>query len=283
MLFIARLFNMIIRKLLLISVLMGAFIVQSKADWPMLPNGIILNPSDPTQAYSDIAFEGELFDMLEGNLWAWTLSGGVAFAKNRHQLSIDIPIVRSEYPGVENLTGIGDIAFRYHFVAYRSDIQIKTHASSALYLDLSIPTGNTLKGHGAGVPVLMPGLVFAYKPVSQIAIYPEVMYLHSFGEANGDWGGGYPGSIPDNPGTETNKIRLMQVLILFNVEFNEAWLGLAPAYSYSFTSNESTLSIRPEIGKLFGEKVSLKLSGSFFVAGRRRLNSWAYFDIRYYF
>ncbi len=274
---------MIIRKLLIVVVLMVAFIFESEADWPMLSNGVILNPSDPTQAYSNIAFEGELFDMLQGNLWKWSFTGGLAFAKNRHQLSVDVPIVRSEYPGVENLTGIGDISIRYHYVAYRSDIQIKTHASSALYLDLSIPTGNTFEGHGAGVPVVMPGLVFAYKPVSQIAIYPEIMYLHSFGEANSDWGGGYPGSIPDDPGSEKNKIRLLQALVLFNVEFSEAWLGLAPAYSYSFTSKESTLSIRPEIGKLFGDKVSLKLSGSFFVAGRKRLNSWTYFDVRYYF
>ena len=53
---------------------MGAFIVQSKAEWPILQNGVELNPSDPTQAYSDIAFEGELFDMLEGNLWTWTFT-----------------------------------------------------------------------------------------------------------------------------------------------------------------------------------------------------------------
>jgi hypothetical protein len=251
--------------------------------WPLLPSGKELNPSDITQPFSNAAFAGEYIDMVEGNLWQWNFQGAVAFSKNKHGLSFEIPLVRSVYPGVEQLTGIGDISFRYHLVTYQSKMRVRTLASTGLYLELSIPSGNTLKGHGAGVPVFMPGFAMAYRPVPQIAIYPHVRYLHSFGETDGDWGGGFPGTIPDDPALEKNKIRLFQIESIFNYEFNEAWIGISPVFSYSFVSKEGTVNIRPQLGKLFAETVSISLSGSFYIAGRRRLNSWTYFDIRYFF
>jgi hypothetical protein len=251
--------------------------------WPLLPAGKNLNPSDITQPYSNIALAGEFFDMVEGQLWKWDIQGGVAFGKNKHGLSFEVPFVRSVYPGVEQLTGLGDISLRYHLVTYDSKMRVRTLASSALYLDFSIPTGDTYKGHGAGVPILMPGFTLAYRPVPQIAIYPHIRYKHSFGETDGDWGGGYPGTVPGDPSSENAKVRLFQIESIFNYEFNQAWIGISPEYSYSFSSKEGTLNIRPQIGKLFAEKISINLSGSFYVAGRRRLNSWTYFDVRYFF
>lgn len=256
---------------------------KSLAQWPLLPSGKELNPSDITHPYSDIAFSGELIDMIEGHIWQWTFQGRVAFGQNKHGLSIEVPFVRSVAPGVEQLTGIGDINIRYHLVTYDSELRMRTLASSALYLDLSIPTGNTLYGHGSGVPIIMPGFNLAYRPVPQIAIYPHIRYLHSFGEAEYDGTGGFYGTIPSNSGLEKEKIRSLQFETIFNYEFNEAWIGISPAISYSFTSNEGSLSIRPQLGKLFINKLSVSLSASFYLVGRRRLNSWTYFDVRYFF
>ena len=269
------------KHILIILILLPAG--KLMAQWPLLPSGKELNPSDITHPYSDIAFSGELIDMVSGNIWQWTLQGGVAFGKNKHGLSFKIPFVRSVYPGVEQLTGIGDVSMRYHLVTYESKLRMRTLASSGLYLDLSIPTGNALEGHGAGVAMLMPGFALAYRPVPQIAIYPHIRYIHSFGETDNDWGGGYPGTIPDNPNLDKEKVRLIQFETIINYEFNEAWIGISPAFSYSFTSKEGTVSIRPQLGKLFAEKVSISLSGSFYLVGRRRLNSWTYFDVRYFF
>jgi hypothetical protein len=257
--------------------------VQGQEMWPGLPSGKDLNPSDITRPYNNIAIAGEFVDMVEGNLWKWNLQGGIALGQNRHGFSFKIPFVRSIYPDVEQLTGIGDISLRYQLVTYDSKMHVRTLASSALYLDLSIPTGDELKGHGAGVPILMPGFALAYRPVPQIAIYPHIRYLHSFGDVEGDWGGGYPGAIPGDPALENKKIRSFQIEGMFNYEFNRAWIGIAPAYIYSFSSKEGTLTIRPQIGKLFAEKISINLSSSFYIAGRRRLISWTYFDVRYYF
>lgn len=243
------------------------------AQWPLLPSGKELNPTDITQPYSDIAFSGELIDMVEGHIWQWTFQGGVAFGQNKHGLSVNVPFVRSVALGVEQLTGIGDVSIRYHLVTYDSKLRMRTLASSALYLDLSIPTGNTLYGHGAGVPIIMPGFTLAYRPVPQIAIYPHIRYIHSFGEADYDWSGG----------SENENVRTIQFETIFNYEFNEAWIGISPVFSYSFTSKEGTVSIRPQLGKLFAEKFSISLSGSFYIAGRRRLNYTTYFDVRYFF
>ncbi len=253
------------------------------AQWPLLPSGKELNPSDITHPYSDIAFSGELIDMVEGHIWQWTFQGEIAFGQNKHGLSVKVPFVRTVYPGVEQLTGIGDVSLRYHLVTYDSEIRTRTLASSGLYLDLSIPTGNTLYGHGAGVPILMPGFTLAYRPVPQIAIYPHIRYVHSFGETDAEWAGGSSGTIPDNSSLEKEKVRLIQFETIFNYEFNEAWIGISPVLSYSFTSKEGTVSLRPQLGKLFAEKVSISLSGSFYVAGRRRLNYVTYFDVRYFF
>lgn len=269
------------KHILIILILLPAG--ELMAQWPLLPSGKELNPSDITHPYSDIAFSGELIDMVEGHIWQWTFQGGVAFGKNKQGLSFKIPFVRSVYPGVEQLTGIGDVSIRYHLVTYESELRMRTLASSGLYLDLSIPTGNTLYGHGAGVVMLMPGFALAYRPVPQIAIYPHIRYIHSFGETDSDWGGGYPGTIPDNPNLDKEQVRLIQFETIFNYEFNEAWIGISPAFSYSFTSKEGTVSIRPQLGKLFAEKISISLSGSFYLVGRRRLNSWTYFDVRYFF
>jgi hypothetical protein len=205
--------------------------VQLRAQWPVLPSGKDLNPSDLTQPYSDIAFSGEYFDLVEGSIWQWKLQGGVAFGQNKHGLSLEVPFVRSLFPGVEQLTGIGDISIRYHLVTYDSKMRVRTLASSAFYLDLSIPTGNTFKGHGAGVPIIMPGFALAYRPVPQIAIYPHIRYLHSFGEADSNWSGGFGDSSSDNM-----KIRTLQLEAMFNYEFNEAWIGIAPVVDYSFST-----------------------------------------------
>lgn len=251
--------------------------------WPALRSGKDLNPSDITRPYSNLAFSGEYIDMVEGNIWKWNLQAGIALGQNKHGFSVEVPFVRSVYPGVEQLTGMGDVSIRYQLVTYDSKMRARTLASSSLYLDLSIPTGKTLYGHGAGVFIFRPGFALAYRPVPQLAIYPHIRYFHSFGETDSEWGGGFPGMLPDDPALGEMKVRLFQLEGIFNYEFNQAWIGLAPAYSYSFSSKEGTLSLRPQLGKLFAEKVSISLSGSFYVAGRRRLNSWTYFDVRYFF
>ncbi len=255
----------------------------ARSQWPVLPNGRFLNPSDNTIPYSHIDFSGELYNFVKGKLWQFNISGSLSLFKGKHELNIKVPFIRSEYSGIENLSGIGDIAVRWKILTYESKLRVRTLASSAFYLELSIPTGNEFSGHGTGVPLLIPGFMLAYRPVQQIAIFPHIRYIHSVGNANSDWGGGISGGFPSDPDETARKIRVLQAEIFFNVEFNEAWTGIAPGYSYEFNGGEGTLNIRPELGKLFAETLALKLSGSFYVAGRRRLLNWTMFSVNYFF
>lgn len=258
-------------------------LIIAQPEWPLLPNGRYLNPADLTMPYNHLDFRGELYHYEGGDTWKFSLSGGVALFRDKHELSIEIPVVRSEFTDIENLTGIGDIMVRWKFLTYESIQRVRSLASSAFYLEMSVPTGEELNGHGAGAPVLSPGFVLAYRPVPQIGILPHLKYAHSLGEVNSEWSGGMSGTFPDNPVDNDVRIRALQAEIMFNAEFNEAWMGLAPGYIYNFFSGEGTLNIRPEIGKLFAESLAVKLSGLFYIAGRRKLISWTMVSVNYYF
>jgi hypothetical protein len=268
-----------VRRILILLTLLLLSNNLVRAQWPSLYKGYELNHSDPTKTYSHIAFSGELYDMVKGNIWEWNLKGGFAFAHNKHMVGLHIPFIRSVYEGIEDLYGIGDITIRYHWVPYESQYQTNSLKSMAFLLDLSIPTGDEFSGHGTGVPMLIPTYILGIRPVENVALYPLFRFIYSLGETNGEWTGGYPGV-----GTgEGGNVRVFQTDILFNIEFNQAWLGLAPVFSYEFNGQESTLSLRPELGILLGEYLSLKLTGAFYIAGRRRFNSWTMFDAGYYF
>ncbi len=271
------------RGIIFLAILFLPSPILAQSDWPLLPNGRFLNPSDITMPYDHLDFKGELYDFVEGNIWKFSLSGGVSLFHDKHEISIDIPFVRSEYTGIENLLGIGDILIRWKMLTYESINRVRTLASSALYLEISVPTGEEFNGHGAGVPILSPGFILSYRPVQRIGIFPQIKYTHSFGEASSEWGGAVSGGISVDPEDISRKIRAMQAEILFNVEFTDTWIGLAPAYVQDFNSGEGTLNLRPELGILFAESIALKLSGSFFIAGRRRLLSWTMFSANYYF
>jgi hypothetical protein len=264
-------------------IILSSLELSAQSEWPLLPNGRFLNPSDITMPYDHLDFKGELYDFEKGNIWKFSLSGGISLFRDKHEISIDIPFVRSEYTGIENLLGIGDLLLRWKMLTYESINRVRTLASSAIYLEVSLPTGEEYNGHGAGVPIMSPGFILCYKPVQRIGIFPHIKYTHSLGEASSEWGGAISGGISIDPDEMTRKIRAMQAEILFNVEFTGLWIGIAPAYVQDFNSGEGTLNIRPELGILFAESLALKLSGSFFIAGRRRLQSWTMFSANYYF
>jgi hypothetical protein len=272
-----------LRGIVILALFFSPLISSAQPEWPLLQNGRFLNPSDITMPYDHLDFKGELYDFVNGNIWKFSLSGGISLFHDKHELGVDIPFVRSEYTGIENLLGIGDIVIRWKILTYESINRVRTLASSALSLEVSIPTGEEFNGHGAGVTILTPGFVLCYRPVDRIGIFPQIKYTHSLGEASSEWGGAVSGGISVDPEDISRKIRAMQAEILFNVEFSKSWVGVAPVYLQDFDSGEGTLNIRPELGILFAESISLKLSGSFFIAGRRRLLSWTMFTANYYF
>ena len=185
-----------LRAVIFLILFYNPFQLLAQPEWPPLPNGRFLNPSDITMPYNHLDFTGELYSFVKGKLWQFTLSGGITLFRDQHELSVEVPFVRSEYSGIENLAGIGDIMVRWKILTYESERRVRSLASSAFYLEVSLPTGEEFNGHGAGVPILTPGFVLAYRPVQQIALLPHLRYAHSIGEANSEWGGGISGGIP---------------------------------------------------------------------------------------
>jgi hypothetical protein len=271
------------RHLVLIVVLIS-LARSSYAQWPLIDDGLYLNPSDPGRPYSRACLSGSVFNMVEGELWQYAFSGSVAFARHRHGLNFEIPFVRSVFPGIENLSGIGDINAGYSWVFYERKSIATSLTNATFSIKTSFPTGNEYEGHGVGRMIFVPALTFSIRPAEQVGIYPSVRYITSSKAGKGDWAGGFPGAIPDEPSTNPDtRFNVLQLDGVFDIEFNSAWIGLTPIYSYEFNQGESTINLRPEIGKLFSDTFLIKLNSTVYIAGKRRLLYWTQFEVAYYF
>jgi len=255
------------------------------AQWPVLPSGKPLNPSDPSEPYSLASFYGHRYNMVNGELYTFGLKGGVAFGQTRHQFMADVPFVRSSVAGIEDLVGIGDVTFTYKGIIHELPEGLQNYKTSTFFFDLSLPTGNRFDGHGTGSLVGIPGFIFAFKPIQEVGIYPKIWYIHSFKNVSGEFIPGYPNTISSDPDANNEKkIRNLNLEVLFTVELpSQSWIGAAPMYSREMVNNDNTLSVRPELGKLFSENWLIKLNSVFYIAGRRRLLNWIGFDLNYYF
>jgi hypothetical protein len=251
--------------------------------WPLIDDGVIMNPSNQAHPYSKTGISGDYFDLVEGDIWSYKISGSAAFFRYRHQLEVEIPFVRSVYPGIENLTGLGDVKVGYLYVFYqrKSVIEALTHASASL--KVSFPTGNPNEGHGVGKMVFNPSFFASFKPVEEISIHPSVKFFISEKNIDGDWAGGFPGAVPGSGLSEGERLKALQLDAAFNYEFNQAWIGVAPIYAYEFNQHDFTINLRPEAGVLLSEKFMIKINSTFYLAGERRLLSYTMFEASWYF
>ena len=257
---------------------------ESEAQWPVLSSMKSLNPSDPSEPYSFISFNGERFNLVNGEIYSWGVTGAWAFDENKHQLQVKIPFVRSSVAGIEDLIGIGDITFRYKGVVHELPEGLHTYKTTTFYFDLSISTGNEFDGHGTGSLVGVPGLIFAFKPIQEVGIYPRIWYIHSFKDVSGEFMSGYPSAISSDPDENNEKmIRNLGLQVMFTIELPSAsWMGVAPVYSKELVNRDNIFSISPELGKLFDEHWLIRLNSLFYITGRRRLLNWIGFDLTYY-
>ena len=254
------------------------------AQWPLVEDGLYLNPSDPSRPYTNLSLSGELFSLVEGQLWQYSVSGDLAFGKFRNQLGIQVPFVQSIIPGIENFSGIGDVGVKYNYVFFERKNISNSLTNATFSLNMTFPTGNQYLGEGVGRTMIIPGVTFAFKPADQIGIYPSIKYITSARPTTGRWAGGFPGAIPDITGSNLSKrISALQINSTFNLEFNETWLGLTPILSYDFISNDYSINLRPEIGKFFNDSFLIKINSTAYIIGQRKLLFWTQFVIGYYF
>lgn len=253
-------------------------------EWPLIDDGLYKNPSDPSRPYSSLSLSGELFNLVEGQLWQYSPSLSVAFSRHRDQLSIRVPIVNTVIPGYENYAGIGDIQAGYSMVFYERNSIASSLINATAHLTVSLPTGDQYVGHGVGRTIIVPEIMLAFKPIDAIGIYPSVQYITSAKPTTGRWAGGFPGAVPDQTGNNPEqRLSAFQIDSEFNLEFNRTWLGLTPIVSIDLNSSNYTVNLRPEIGKMFGEGFVLKINSTAYILGERRLLYWTQFEAGYYF
>lgn len=258
--------------------------VTVRAQWPLIDDGLYMNPSDPSRPYSSFSFSGEVFNLVEGQLWQYSLNGSVAFGHHRNQLTVQVPVAQAVIPGIENYSGLGDINTGYSYVFYERQSLVSSLTNATFSLNISFPTGDQYVGLGVGRTIIVPGITLAFKPADQIGIYPSVRYITSAKPTSGSWAGGFPGAVPDESGTNP-EARFSALLINteFNLEFNQTWISLTPVVSYDFTGTDYSVNLRPEIGRLFGDSFLLKINSTAYIMGKRRLLYWTQFVAGYYF
>ena len=248
----------------------------------VLAQGSSIKPYDITRGYTVFGLDGQRFDLVDGQIWRWGFSGKLAFAENKHQIGVEVPFVRSDYfTNIETRTGLGDIRVLYMLRIMNNASKGTLNTASAT-IEINFPTGEIEDGHGLGSVVLSPVLNYGIWLHPQVSFFSALRYAYSTQTVGGSWSGG--GAVPDNPDLQIERdIRdlLFEATGVLEV-VKDGWLSLGVIYSRFFNEKESTIDVRPEIGKLWNQKYALSLRSIFWIAGRRRVNSWIEFEFAVY-
>ena len=241
-----------------------------------------VKPYDITRGYTVFGLGGQRFDLVDGQIWQWDLFGRWAFDEERHQVGVEVPFVRSDYfTNIETRTGMGDLKVRYMAQVMNGSFG-GTLNTASIAMEVNFPTGEVEDGHGLGSIVISPLLNYGIWLHPQVSFFSSLRYAHSTQTVGGVWSSG--GTVPDNPDLQVErKIRdlLFEATGVLEV-VKDGWLSLGMVYSRFFSEQESTVDIRPEIGKLWDQKYGLSLRSIFWIAGRRRVNSWIEFEFAFY-
>jgi len=193
----------------------------------------------------------------------------------RFLMGMSIPVVhnifKGDYQGYENTTGIGDLRMSALYVPY-----FKANTSGleriTATLDVSAPTGEYRLGRGAGAWMYRPGVVFTFRPDPMIALYPEVRYLISGGDANSQ--GGSDGSPDPDDSDLDDQIQNLALAVPLVVQLQswDGWFGLNVMYTRALVEKTDYFFLRMDIGKMIGQRTAASVRVSKYIAGQPRLN-----------
>ncbi|NJM24990.1 MAG: hypothetical protein HC859_05255 [Bacteroidia bacterium] len=112
----------------------------------------------------------------------------------------------------------------------------------------------------------------SYRLTPGVMLYPELRVQLSGSEANSLAGiNGLPDAEDPEKDDRLQNFTLQAPLII-QLESLQAWIGLNPQYTKSFAEKNYFLFLRTDFGKMVGDKTSLAITISKFVAGQPRLN-----------
>ncbi|MBX2966745.1 MAG: hypothetical protein KF845_11395 [Cyclobacteriaceae bacterium] len=203
----------------------------------------------------------------------------------RHAMGIALPVVHSifsgDFAGFENTTGIGDMKFFYHGVAYQAKDPLGLQRITATF-EATAPTGNARLGRGTGAWVYKPGVVVAIRPDEAFYLFPTLNFqissarLNSLGGADG---------VPDlaNPDLDDQlKVMSMSLPATFVLDSWSGWVSLHPEYIHTFVEDTYFLFLRLDLGKMIGSNTSASLQITKFIAGQPRLETWIKFRLNFF-
>jgi len=231
--------------------------------------------SDPATMRSRFNTDFESYFFVgEAKHYSMRLGYDYGLQNQKHLLGLSLPIVHAIYAadlgGYENTTGVGDLKMRYMFVPYQQDKTSGLQRVSA-YMEVTAPTGESQLGRGAGTWVYRPGMIFTFRPNPFVAFYPEIKYQFSTQDANILSGDAPDPEDPDVDGHISNLV--FSVPAVATVSSWNGWVGMNATYIQSFSEETYYVFLRLDFGTMIGQKTSVSLNITKFIAGQPRLDA----------
>jgi hypothetical protein len=132
-----------------------------------------IDPSKPTNLYTQVNAEGEYKDAISGGDLMGTRIN-IQYAPNKDNLVLaELPILHNDSTGK---TGISDVRVRY-FTVLKRNISERLIAV-APFVDVTAPTGSKRDALGQEVWSITGGAVIGYVVSPKFSLFPGIGYVH---------------------------------------------------------------------------------------------------------
>jgi hypothetical protein len=160
------------RKVLLFLSLFTTFAVRVLAQDPPTATKKDIDPSKPTNLYTQVNLNGEYQGGKTQNLFG--VRANIQYALNPDNLFlIELPLLNND---LTSKFGVGDMRIRY-FNAIKRNIT-KSFIAIAPFADVSLPTGSFRDGLGNSNWSLAGGVVLGFVVSKKLSLFPGINYVH---------------------------------------------------------------------------------------------------------
>lgn len=157
---------------ILLVILLAIITVEQGFSQDSIINKIEIDPSKPTNLYTQVNANTEFQFSNQQNLYGVRMNVQYAFNPDNLVLA-DLPFL---YNDRTNKFGPGDLHVRYYTVIKRNIS--KSLIAIAPFVDLSIPMGSYQNGLGSSSLSVAAGVVFGFVLSKQFSLFPGISYLH---------------------------------------------------------------------------------------------------------
>lgn len=218
----------------------GAALGQDAAELPEQGAGEI-DPSDPSNFYSVVEFNGEWQHHTSGNVVGARIMPTYQFSGGKQLLQAEIPIMGAKLDGQEKAAaGVGDIRLRYFGLPRKDDSKLLSVFGASI--DVIMPTGNSEKNLGSGRWILSPGVGFGFNPTESgvLKVFPIFSYMY----------------FSKEEGVASHGLRAETIAVITLPK--NMWLQIWPEYGRIAKGNHAAwFSTRFLFGKMLTERTAM--------------------------